>query len=373
MNLLQHPLVRVIATIPTGRFNFVPASYTNLGERRSGHARFDVQLIVVANAAGLTTFPDYSKWDALHDIIHDLGIQSDKQPWNLQLRRPTPRATPATLHLGPEFLAAAPEQTRTTMSYVAPQHVIAPAALRQLKWAPTAIAYTDGSAKNGIAGAGAAWSGTTPLRTARIYVGPGSSLKAELCAITHVVHYSDAAEDLHVATDCLTAMSAIQNGLLNSLSMHGHAEEASLRDAVSELHRRTRRTTFLKVKAHVGITLNEVADKEANAARKLPAPTAPAGGAVPGGKPAHGVVMANGDKASKKLIAEAYAVVRADIIRDAESARVERAAAAEAAADGAGPSVPRRVLGSPSRPSGRISWNATTACRRLSMALASAR
>ena len=155
-----------------------------------------------------------------------------------------------------------------------------------------------------------------------------------------MVRHSDPAEDLHVATDCLTAMSAIQNGLLNSLSIHGHAEEASLRDAVTELHRRTRRTTFLKVKAHVGITLNEIADKEANAARKLPAPAAPAGGTAPSGQPAHGIVMANGEKATKKLIAEAYAVVRADIIRDAEAARVERAAAAEAAADGAGPSVP---------------------------------
>lgn len=81
-------------------------------------------------------------------------------------------------------------------------------------------------------------------------------------------------------------------------------------------------------------------DKEANAARKMPAPVVPAGGTAPGGQPAHGVVMADGKKAAKKLIVEAYAVVRADIIRNAEAARVERAAAAEAAADGAGPSVP---------------------------------
>ena len=166
-------------------------------------------------------------------------------------------------------------------------------------------------------------------------------MQARPAASRYVVRRCDAAEDLHVATDCLTAMSAIQNGLQNSLYIHGHAEEASLRDAVDALHERTRHTTFLKVKAHVGITLNEVADKEANAARKLPAPAPAAGPAAPAGKPAIGVVMADGEKATKKLIAEAYGVVRADAIRDAEAARAKRAtAAAEAAADGAGPSAP---------------------------------
>ena len=209
------------------------------------------------------------------------------------------------------------------------------ATTRQLKWANTLIAYTDGSAKHGIAGAGVAWSGHPP-RTAQIYVGPGSSLKAELCAITHVARISDRAEELYIATDCLTAMSAIQNGLQNSLYMRGHTEEASLRDAVGALHARTRRTTFLKVKAHVGITLNEAADKEAKAARSLPAPAAAP--SAPG-KPAICVVTADGKKASKQLIAKAYETVCADAIRNAEAARKAKAAAS-AAAGGAGPSSP---------------------------------
>jgi len=137
---------------------------------------------------------------------------------------------------------------------------------RNLAWAGTEIVYTDGSAKDGKAGAGIILA-DSHIRV-RMPEG-GTSLKAELVAIASALKASQKDFPLFVATDCLVALHAIRNSLDDRTYARTFKEWQALEHAMSALHARHAETTFLKVKAHAGIAGNEMADREATAARKL--------------------------------------------------------------------------------------------------------
>ena len=137
---------------------------------------------------------------------------------------------------------------------------------RNLAWAGTEIVYTDGSAKDGKAGAGIILA-DSHIRV-RMPEG-GTSLKAELVAIASALKASQKDLPLFVATDCLVALHAIRNSLDDRTYARTFKEWQALEHAMSALHARHAETTFLKVKAHAGIAGNEMADREATAARKL--------------------------------------------------------------------------------------------------------
>jgi hypothetical protein len=71
--MLTHPLVQQAAVIKRGRFNFTPAIYTNMGERPSHHAHFDVQILVVSNAAGHAEYFNPQAWDTLEHALQAYG------------------------------------------------------------------------------------------------------------------------------------------------------------------------------------------------------------------------------------------------------------------------------------------------------------
>jgi ribonuclease HI len=152
------------------------------------------------------------------------------------------------------------------------------ASSRTLKWAGTPISYSDGSAKDGHAGAGV----IVPQRDGSflsilVHVGLGSSLCAELTALNYLFKHTSRDEPLYAASDCLVAMQAILKGTIDRQSMNGHAEEDILRQCVRNIMKRKAHTHLIKVKAHVGISGNEQADKVAEKARKASMPERNAG------------------------------------------------------------------------------------------------
>jgi len=271
--LLRHPMVQRLTRVPRGRFTFTPVCYTNLGRRRLQHAHHAVDFLIVANAAGLQQF-DAKKTEALGDVLaqHGSRVSNANLPPPHPVTPPSLRPTPATVSLAGAFSRVDAEvPCARRMSQLAGQPLCVPAAAtRPLKYTSTVI-YTDGSSKFNIAGAGVVTltPGAPPV-TEEIHVGPGRSLKGELVGISSAVRSATDTDNITIASDCLTAMSAIQNGLYDAGSMHGHAEERELHLAVKLLQARAGRTTFIKVKSHIGITGNELADKAAEAGRTNP-------------------------------------------------------------------------------------------------------
>ena len=180
-----------------------------------------------------------------------------------------------------------------------------------------------------------------------------SELRAELAAYAYAVKHSPAGEDLTVVGDCLAAMNAIEAGLLNSASMHLHAEERYLRTVVANVRARTAITLFVKVKAHIGLTLNEQADATAALARKADkaaTQAAPSSNAVLdlAGIPLKPipVVTATGECIKPAAVAEHLCEVKVAQTRAEEENRLARVAVvnatyAAAVAAGAHPTKPR--------------------------------
>jgi hypothetical protein len=142
---LQHPMVQQVAFIPRGRFNFTPASYTNLGERPSHHAHFDVQILVVSNRNGHHEFFDAAKFQAFEAALQAHGRhQSDQVSWPLNARHPKPIHHTGKISLSklfsakqPEAPAAPPAPLLRLPAFDAPSSIS-----RELKWDNNHILYT---------------------------------------------------------------------------------------------------------------------------------------------------------------------------------------------------------------------------------------
>jgi hypothetical protein len=107
---LRHPLVQQVAFIPRGRFNFTPASYTNLGERPSHHAHFDVQILVVANKNGHDKFFDATKFPTLEAAIQAHGRHANEATsWQLFAKHPVAKQHAGTISLSKQFRAKHPK------------------------------------------------------------------------------------------------------------------------------------------------------------------------------------------------------------------------------------------------------------------------
>ena len=89
-----------------------------------------------------------------------------------------------------------------------------------------------------------------------------------LAALNYLFKHTPIDQPLFAASDCLVAMQAILKGTIDRQSMNGHAEEDTLRQCVRNVLKRQAPTHMIKVKAHVGISGNEQADKVAEKARK---------------------------------------------------------------------------------------------------------
>jgi len=336
--LLRHPMVQRLTRVPRGRFTFTSTCYTNLGRRRLQHAHHAVDFLLVANAAGLQQLDDMqNRTDMLGDFLADHGShrRGNTNPPRHPVTPPVIRPIPATTSLAGAFSRASvevpcpPRASRRPWPrfHLVGQPPNAPAATtRPLKYTSTII-YTDGSSKLNVAGAGVVTltPGAPPV-TQKIHVGLGRSLRGELVGISSAIRGAVDTDDITIASDCLTAMSAIRNGLYDTGSMQGHAEERELRLAVKLLRARAGRTAFIKVKSHVGITGNELADKAAEAGRTDPTltrPPPPANAAADDDVPPKlsVVVSATDDPVQKADLTAIFNSIAVDEIQAKERAR----------------------------------------------------
>jgi ribonuclease HI len=245
-------------------------------------------VIVIGNNAGLQTYFSQEASSSLALAILQAGKDSKtntpcnwiQQPFN----EIVPHTAPRTIHLSGKFKKAAhlvsvdqllaELKTRPNKPYEPLQKAIPdlkPVSNRHLKWGNTTIHYTDGSAKDGLAGAGVVVSAApmTANHRTKIPLGRGSSLMAELAGIYHALNSYDRNSPIHVASDCLTAITAIRNGIRDPTTIPSHKEETILRKCISAVKTRPAKTTILKVKAHIGIWGNTEADLAANDGRRL--------------------------------------------------------------------------------------------------------
>ena len=177
------------------------------------------------------------------------------------------------------------DSIRLTADGVVPLNLTCPSS-REALLGPAGAAYTrsgvvvatDGSLKrSGIMGAAmVAKDGRLPARSATVF-GQPSSIRPELTGIALALEDCPGEEDLNVLTDSLSSMQLLKSMQRGDfpLSLYRHPARQLLVHVVKLLNRRAETghtTRFIKVRAHRGEPLNELADTlAAEAAESDPA------------------------------------------------------------------------------------------------------
>jgi hypothetical protein len=156
--LVSHPLVHTAVRVPVGRFNFTPASYTNLGRRKSHFAHFPVEFLVVANEAGRQKFFNPAGWTAFIAALrrHGAHVGESSPDFEMYTAPPQPVTIPPTVSTPAEFRRAPPQpplpDDRSVSAGAFPEYPDAGG--RSFVWPQASLFYTDGSQKDGKLGAG---------------------------------------------------------------------------------------------------------------------------------------------------------------------------------------------------------------------------
>ena len=271
---MSHPLVYTLVRIPAAQFKFKkPDFWSTEGPGFAGSPRWDVNIFIVSNAAGL----QYVNRDLLlAGIWHASKVIGGKE-LAVMLPQTRPDAVEPTCPHVRNFsnIQVSPQSHKSWKGIVSQAqftNCIQPCP----KWENAAsIWYTDGSAtksKNDgtIIGSGAYCRGKdVSLRLAPCGDGPTYTItRAELVAVYAVVcHVQADAEDCIIATDSKASMQAIHKHILNPMGNQLNTHKTLLDAIAAELRLRALRglhTSIIKVKSHIGIMGNEMADKLAN-------------------------------------------------------------------------------------------------------------
>ena len=126
---------------------------------------------------------------------------------------------PTRIHLNTRFNAAPNEGLVWRLTWRTALLPLPYSTERQLRWRDTRIIYTDGSAKDGYTGGGVVIPSDTLGEAAiehKVLSGKGNSFKAELAALTHALRISSLDKEVWIASDCQSAMTAIEVGSLTA-------------------------------------------------------------------------------------------------------------------------------------------------------------
>jgi ribonuclease HI len=199
-----------------------------------------VQILVVANKNGHDKFFDATKFPALEAAIQAHGRHANEATsWQLFAKHPVAKQHAGTISLSQQFRAKQPEKARPRPSQqmLLPFAAALPSALRKLKWDNDSILFTDGSAKDGKAGAGVTLLAPgAPVVVKQRLRGNRTSLAAELAGIARAAEIANdedvtaaietgEIEGVVIASDCDVAITLIENAMYDDTSMCGAPEE----------------------------------------------------------------------------------------------------------------------------------------------------
>lgn len=288
---LSDPNVRVLTTLEAGNEcdSFKPPGHwlNHRSETTPTGVHPTMHVIAIATKPGASAHLSPTR---VHAFAQATGLRLNPEPPS-----PTPSVTkscPIPKSIGRMLSTESPPLPPIRKSPVdtpKPPHVHLPCTY-PLSGAPTkgsVVAYTDGSCKkhpDGSQSIGAAvYFPSTPQYTDPISVtvnpnGKGPTLtinRAELSGIHQALAHerSNLADALHIYTDSLCSLSLIRRMITSPWTLRDCKHLYLLNDILNTIRTRSengQRTSFHKVKSHVGVRGNEEADKTANKAAMDP-------------------------------------------------------------------------------------------------------
>ena len=274
---MNNPMVHTLLRVPQKQFKFKKPDFWRAdGGVYASHPKWDVNIFIVSNVAGL----QYINAELLKSELQEASMAVG----GIELTPVLPEArgphAPYCPFLRP--FRRLGDQQPEVKPWTSPPHKTPFTRYSRLqpKWKNAdTIWYTDGSAKKidkdgTIIGSGAFCNrGNIRLKIAPCGMGPTNTImRAELIAIYAVLHHpSTVSTRCTIATDSKAAMHAIHKQIHNPRGNQYNTHKELLKAIALALLRRAQNglcTEIIKVKSHIGIEGNEVADKLANAARE---------------------------------------------------------------------------------------------------------
>jgi len=287
---LAHPRVHRLCRIPQGKFDFIPPdNFTGVTvDRRRQCTKWEVDLLLVANPAGLrqrfshATVQSYiggaAAWLAGQPVRTD---PPPREMWEEEQARPKgmPRST-RVFDAGQLGDMAPPPDPPLGLpdDYAEPALTLPQLARDDLRYDKNAYVYTDGSLIKAVLPDGSSCQKIgaavhDAVETATTLVDPMTRggvnhtiMRAELAALHAALTLYDDREDLKILTDSQSSIHAILNELHRPMRTANHLHRETLEAIAGLLVGRDRRglhTTILKVRSHIGVRGNEVADAAA--------------------------------------------------------------------------------------------------------------
>ena len=260
--------------IPKSKFKFRTPDFWKTGEDFAGHPEWDINIFLVANAAGLNSYNPSELRKALSAALPGVIVPSMPQKRHMLAQLPS---SASAVHLSRRFRKAQKNiMTDVSWNSAALQSDLALDPPRPLAFADAdAILYTDGSVVKTAQGQSTGAGVYCKSSNINLTVDPcgisatNTITRAELVAIYAALQQSSF-KDVKIATDSLASMFSINRALKHPANCTESPHKTLLLKISQLILARSQqglKTDLLKVKSHTGIEGNEKADRLANAAR----------------------------------------------------------------------------------------------------------
>jgi ribonuclease HI len=281
---LTHPMIRQLGCIEREHISFKTSDHWKTGQPYKHQSREDVTMFVVANQAGLDKFlhmqqlrQQIARASLKHGkksvILNDIAqLESSDTDIDSELMRGLyepktfDQATQAPgLPWGQGYVPSTDEDEE---GKIRPQ---------LKRYDPDSMVYTDGSRKEdtNLTGSGVyGWKDGVEehIRIRPSRSGPVHTInRAELIALLYALCHWHGQSDLVIATDSAYAMQSINEHLQNPEAHRYNKHKNLFRAIIKQLLTRAQRqqnTSIVKVKSHIQIRGNEIADALAVEATK---------------------------------------------------------------------------------------------------------